>query len=88
MLRSDQVPASAKQPGSFFSGFWEQTGWGFGVSVVADGPHRGRWSWSGGAGTDFFVDPDGTLGLLLTQVELGPRVMPLLEAFGELSPPA
>lgn len=88
MLRSDQVPASAKQPGSFFPGFWARTGWGFGVSVVADGPHRGRWGWSGGAGTDFFVDPDGTLGLLLTQVELGPRVMPLLEAFGELSPPA
>lgn len=88
MLCSDQVPASAKQPGSFFPGFWERTGWGFGVSVLAGGPHRGRWGWSGGAGTDFFVDSDGTLGLLLTQVELGPRTMPLLEAFAELPPSA
>ena len=85
MLSTDQVPAGAKQPDSFFPGFWESTGWGFGVCVVADGPHRGRWGWSGGAGTDFYVDPDGTLGLLLTQVEMGPRIFPLLEEFGELT---
>lgn len=84
LLGSDQVPAGAKDPGSFFPGFWEHTGWGFGVCVVADGPHRGRWGWSGGAGTDFFVDPDGTLGILLTQVEMGGRIAPLLEAYGEL----
>ncbi|HEX7352075.1 serine hydrolase domain-containing protein [Brachybacterium sp.] len=86
MLRRDQVPAAAKAPDAFFPGFWEHTGWGFGVCVVADGTHRGRWGWSGGAGTDFFVDPDGTLGLLLTQVEMGGRIMPLLEAYGELDP--
>lgn len=85
MLSSDQVPAEAKSRDSFFPGFWEHTGWGFGVSVAADGPHRGRWGWSGGAGTDFFVDPDGTLGLLLTQVEIGPRLAPLLEEYGDLT---
>ena len=84
MLSQDQVPDRAKDPGSFFPGFWEHTGWGFGVSVVADGPHRGRWGWSGGAGTDFFVDPDGTVGIMLTQVEMGGRIAPLLEAYGEL----
>lgn len=87
LLSGDQVPAAAKDPGSFFPGFWEHTGWGFGVAVVAEGTHRGRWGWSGGAGTDFFVDADGTLGLLLTQVEMGPRLSPLLEAFQELAPP-
>lgn len=85
MLRTDQVPASAKQPDSFFPGFWDGTGWGFGVCVVTDGPHRGRWGWSGGAGTDFFIDPDGTIGLLLTQVEIGERLSPVLEAYGELT---
>lgn len=88
MLRRDQVPEAAKQPGSFFPGFWEHTGWGLGLAVVTDGPHRGRCSWSGGAGTDFFLDPDGTLGLLLTQVEMGERIAPLLTAYGELSPTA
>lgn len=86
MLRTDQVPEAAKDPGGFFPGFWEHTGWGFGVCVLTDGPRRGRWGWSGGAGTDFFVDPDGTIGLLLTQVEIGPRLAPLLEAFTELPP--
>ena len=86
MLRSDQVPAAAKRPEAFFPGFWEQTSWGFGLAVVTEGPHRGRASWSGGAGTDYYLDPDGALGLLLTQVEMGERIAPLLEAFGELSP--
>lgn len=85
MLGSDQVPAEAKHPTAFFPGFWDTTGWGFGVGVSTAGPHRGRWGWSGGAGTDFFVDPDGTLGLLLTQVQMGPRITPLLEAFWELA---
>ena len=35
------------------------------------GTTGGRYGWSGGQGTDFFVDPDGTIGILLTQVELG-----------------
>ena len=48
-------------------------GWGFGVGVQTEGPLRGRYGWSGGQGTDFFVDPDGTVGILLTQVELGER---------------
>ncbi|WP_422115324.1 serine hydrolase domain-containing protein [Brachybacterium sp. UNK5269] len=85
MLGSDQVPSAAKDPAAFFPGFWETTGWGWGVGVSTVGPHRGRWGWSGGAGTDFFVDPDGTVGLLLTQVQMGSRLMPLLEAYGELA---
>ncbi len=58
------------------------------MGVTLEGPQRGRWGWSGGAGTDFFVDPDGTLGVLLFQVVLGPRVTPLLEDFARLSPAA
>jgi len=88
MLTADQVPADAKRPDSFYPGFWDGTGWGFGVCVVTGGEHRGRWGWSGGYGTDFFVDADGTLGLLLTQVEIGEHLMPLLEAFQELPAPS
>ncbi|MCW4384195.1 beta-lactamase family protein [Salinibacterium sp. SYSU T00001] len=80
-LRRDQVPAAAKTPDSFFPGFWDDMGWGYGVSVVTGGPHRGRFGWSGGLGTDFFVDPDGTICIVMTQVEMDERIFGLL---GEL----
>jgi CubicO group peptidase (beta-lactamase class C family) len=85
LMTSDQVPAAVKTPDSFFPGFWDGTGWGFGVGVSTDGPHRGRYGWSGGLGTNFFVDPDGTVGVLLTQVEMGERFFPFLDEFQELS---
>ena len=52
--------------------------------MQTDGPHRGRYGWSGGQGTDFFVDPNGTIGILLTQVEMGERMFPMLEEFQAL----
>ena len=66
LMTSDQVPAGAKTPDSFFPGFWDGSGWGFGVGV----DDKGRYGWSGGLGTNFFVDSDGTIGVLLTQVEM------------------
>lgn len=86
-ITSDQVPAENKTPDSFFPGFWNGMGWGFGVGVQTEGPLRGRYGWSGGQGTDFFVDPDGTVGILLTQVELGERTWPLLGEFQALHQP-
>lgn len=80
-LRTDQVPPHAKRPDDFFPGFWESTGWGWGVAAVTEGVHRGRFGWSGGLGTDFYVDEDGTIGVLLTQVEMGERVFPLIREF-------
>ncbi len=87
-MTSDQVPDRNKTPDSFFPGFWSGTGWGFGVAVQTEGPRRGRYGWSGGQGTDFFVDPDATIGILLTQVELGARVFPMVEEFQALHPPS
>jgi len=81
---SDQVPTQNKTPESFFPGFWDAMGWGFGVGVQTEGPRRGRYGWSGGQGTDFYVDPDGTIAILLTQVELGGQMWPLLEEFQAL----
>ena len=88
LMTSDQVLPEHKTPDSFFPGFWDAMGWGFGVGVQTHGPHRGRYGWSGGQGTDFFVDPDGTIGILLTQVELGQHTWPLVEEFQALRPPA
>ena len=44
-------------------------------------------TWSGGRGTDFFVDQDGTVGIMFTQVELGERMSPLLAEFKALHQP-
>ena len=87
-MTSDQVPAACKTADSFFPGFWDGMGWGFGVAVQTEGPRRGRIGWSGGQGTDFFVDPDGTVGILLTQVELGEHMWPLIEQFQSLHEPS
>ncbi|KNX38969.1 serine hydrolase domain-containing protein [Luteipulveratus halotolerans] len=84
LMTSDQVPTRCKTPDSFFPGFWDGMGWGYGVVVHTEGPHRGRFGWSGGLGTDFFVDPDGTIALLMPQVEMGPALFPVLEEFQAL----
>ncbi len=59
-------------------------GWGFGVAVQTQGEHAGRFGWSGGQGTDFFADPDGRVAVLLTQVEMGPSLFPLIGEFQTL----
>jgi len=86
-MTSDQVPAACKTADSFFPGFWDGMGWGFGLAVKTAGPQRGRTGWSGGQGTDFFADPDGTVGVLLTQVEMGEKMWPLIEQFQALYQP-
>ncbi|MFK3676865.1 serine hydrolase domain-containing protein [Microbacterium sp. NPDC090218] len=75
LMRTDQVPARAKTDDSFYPGFWDGTGWGFGVAVQTTGEDAGRYGWSGGQGTDFSVDPDGSFRIVLSQVEMGPEVM-------------
>jgi CubicO group peptidase (beta-lactamase class C family) len=87
-MTSDQVPAPCKTADSFFPGFWDGMGWGFGVAVKTEGLQRGRIGWSGGLGTDFFVDPDGTVGILLTQVEMGKDMSSLVAEFQALHEPS
>ena len=85
-MTSDQVPDEYKTDEDFFPGFWNGMGWGFGVGVQTAPQRRGRYGWAGGAGTDFFLDPGGTIGILFTQVELGEqRVEAMLEEFQALS---
>lgn len=84
MIR-DQTPSVAKATDSFFSPtFWDEMGWGFGVGIETTGPHRDRFTWSGGQGTNFYVDPDGGIGILLTQVEMGAAVSEVITEFQEL----
>jgi CubicO group peptidase (beta-lactamase class C family) len=87
-MTSDQVPVENKTPDSFFPGFWEGTGWGFGVGIETTGLRRGRNGWSGGQGTNFYVDPDGTVAILLTQVEIGEHMSGMVDEFQALPPPS
>ena len=58
-------------------------GWGYGGSVDLDRREPwtvpGRYGWVGGTGTAAYVHPDGTVAVLMTQVELagpgGPSIM-------------
>lgn len=80
-MTTDHVPPAAKTPESFFGGFWEGMGWGYGVAIETAGAHTGRYGWSGGLGTDFFVDPGGAFGVVLTQVEMDG---PIFGLFGDV----
>ena len=81
-MTRDQVAPAAKTAESFFPGFWDGMGRAYGVGVRTADPHAGRCGWSGGQGTDFFVDPaTGTVAILLSQVELGPPTWGVIDAF-------
>jgi hypothetical protein len=42
--------------------------------LAAGGEHARRYGWSGGLGTDFFANPDGSFQIVLAQVEMGEAV--------------
>jgi len=91
MIR-DHVPGDVKQRFPFFPGFWNTTGWGFGVSVVTQpgpepGPPLSTYGWSGGFHTHWMNDPVNDLtGLLLMQLQSdGPEQSGLPGAFWRLA---
>jgi len=45
--------------------FLDGRGWGFCLSVVVDGPHRGAYGWDGGLGTSWLVDPNRDLAVIV-----------------------
>ena len=61
--------------------FLEGAGWGFGGAVATDG----RYGWIGGTGTTAHVVPStGTIGILLTQVQMtGPTPTQFMREFWE-----
>ena len=83
-MTSDQVPDAAKTAGQLLPGLLGR----YGLGLRRRCRHRDRQpaATAGPAelGTDFFVDPDGTVGVLLTQVELGDRVFGMIEEFQAL----
>jgi CubicO group peptidase (beta-lactamase class C family) len=69
-MLSDQIPEAVKARSSFVPGFWEQRGWGYGLSVIRrelPGEPRGC-GWDGGYGTCAYWDRGtGVVVILLSQ---------------------
>jgi CubicO group peptidase (beta-lactamase class C family) len=72
-MTTDHVTPAQKAASPFFPGFWDNLGWGFGLSITTkridlwDSP--GRYGWAGGYGTYWYADPAEDLtGVLLTQL--------------------
>ncbi|GAA1934362.1 serine hydrolase domain-containing protein [Nocardioides hwasunensis] len=83
-MTTDHTTARQREMGGFFL---DGQGWGYGggVDTSAREPWNvvGRYGWVGGTGTSAYVVPrDGSVDVLLTQVELGgPDSNAVLEAF-------
>jgi len=89
-MLTDQIPAEQKAASPFFPGFWETTGWGFGIGIATAregiGPTPGTAGWAGGVGPMWRIDPaEGLVYALLSQLSLGaPATAGLHHDFGTL----
>ncbi len=87
LMTTDHITAEQKAASPFFADFWDNRGWGFGLSVftrrdgLADVP--GRFGWDGGYGTSAYMDPkEDLVGILMTQrVWDAPRAPDVLTDF-------
>ena len=72
LMTTDHITPEQKAASPFFPGFWDNHGWGFGLSIitrrddVAGVP--GRFGWDGGYGTSGYMDPkEDMVAILMTQ---------------------
>ena len=72
LMTTDHITPQQKAASDFFPGFWDNRGWGFGLSIITrrdslpDVP--GRYGWDGGYGTSGYTDPqERMIGVLMTQ---------------------
>jgi CubicO group peptidase (beta-lactamase class C family) len=75
LMTTDHITAEQKAVSPFFPGFWENHGWGFGVSVVTRRDDvaavPGQFGWTGGYGTCWGSDPrEEMVAILMTQLLL------------------
>lgn len=67
-MTRDQLTPAQKAASTFFPGFFETNGWGYGLAVntapdaISTSP--GRYGWIGGFGTEWFTDPGRDLVLI------------------------
>ena len=82
LMMTDHTTEQHRERGGFFL---DGQGWGFGggvdIELLEPWNVIGRYGWVGGTGTSAYVHPDGTVGVLLTQVGLADPAVAMLEAF-------
>lgn len=86
-MTKDQLTPAQKQDAALFEGFFDENGFGYGVSVVTKQfvPYRpvGQFNWDGGLGTFWIADPNRALvAILMTQQAwTTPKPPPICDAF-------
>jgi CubicO group peptidase (beta-lactamase class C family) len=68
LMTADHLTAAQKAVSPFYPGFWDATGWGFGMAVTTrrdDYPSVGTFGWDGGLGTSARTDPQESLITIL-----------------------
>jgi CubicO group peptidase (beta-lactamase class C family) len=91
VMTTDHLTPAQKAASPFFPGFWDRTGWGFGLSVTTLrdglGPSPGSYGWMGGFGTSWWTDPrEEMVGLLLIQrLMAGPNDVTINADFATLA---
>lgn len=86
LMTTDQLTPEQKAVSGFMPGFFDNSGWGFGVSVVtrrdAASQVPGRYGWDGGLGTSWWSDPaEDMVGILMTQRMAFPLFSPPYQDF-------
>jgi CubicO group peptidase (beta-lactamase class C family) len=81
-MTTDQLAPAQKAGAGFLPGYWDNRGWGFGVSVVTGRADlsvvSGGFGWDGGFGTSWFSDPaEDMIAILMTQRAGFPLVNPV-----------
>lgn len=82
LMTSDRLTPAQKAVSGFFPGYFDDRGWGMGVSVMTARSNvfqtPGKYGWDGGLGTSWQVDPKEELtAVLLTQRAAFPDFSPV-----------
>jgi CubicO group peptidase (beta-lactamase class C family) len=73
LMTKDQITLEQKAVSPFFPDFWNERGWGLGLSIVVSprgdlASVPGRFGWDGAFGTSWHVDPrEELIGVFMTQ---------------------
>jgi len=86
-MTSDHLTPAQKAVSGFWPGYFDDIGWGFGISVLTRrtdlGPSAGSYGWSGYYGTAWYNDPaeDMTTILMIQRANSGSRDQPIFLDF-------
>ncbi|MBC8037910.1 MAG: beta-lactamase family protein [Rhizobiales bacterium] len=90
-MTTDQITPEQKAASPFYPGFWDNRGWGLGLSMTT-GPdgissEPGRYGWDGGYGTTYIADPgrDMVAILLMQRMMGGPDDFAINQEFLKLA---